>query len=72
MGRVYVHIGIENCIKNVLQHNNYSYDTISLNINIDGLPSFKSTALDLWPILIYFVKLLPMGVAFYFGKKATS
>lgn len=43
----YVCLGVENCIKQVLHHKNFSYDTISLKINTDGLHLFKSTALDL-------------------------
>ena len=54
--------------KNVLQHNSYSYVTISLNINIDGLSLFKSAALDLWPIVIQYITFLPIGVAFHYGK----
>ena len=43
----YICLGVETCIKQVLHHNNFSYDTISLKINTDGFPLFKSTALDL-------------------------
>ena len=52
----YYHFGIENCIKNVTQCglalSNLSHiDKISMQCNIDGLPLFKSTGLQLWPIL---------------------
>ena len=62
----YVYIKIENCIKNVLQCNSYSYDTISLKIKIDGLPLFTSTALDFWPILVQFDKFLPSCFVLFF------
>ena len=63
---------LKNCINHILQRNNCSYDTISLSINIDGLLLFKSTALDLRPILILFAKFYMRLLHFTVGKKATS
>eukprot|EP00111_Clytia_hemisphaerica_P013454 TCONS_00039496-protein len=37
-------------------------------INVDGLPLFKSTALDLWPILGMFVHPHPFVISLYTGE----
>ena len=38
-------------------------------VNIDGLPLFKSSSLQLWPILIRFSSFKPVPVALYCGYK---
>lgn len=48
---------------------------ISLNINIDGLPAFKSSKLQLWPILcnVYEIpELRPIVVGIYSGHNKPS
>lgn len=67
----YAHFGIkQNLMKaaHVLQ----KYDEIICDINIDGLPIFKSSNLQLWPILIKVInirniKVFPAGI--YKGKQ---
>jgi hypothetical protein len=60
-GGVYYHFGIENCIKKLSQDgqtfsNLQNCDELSVQCNIDGLPLFKSTGLQMWPILGLFKK----------------
>ena len=42
--------------------------TIELNINIDGVPLFKSSGKQFWPILCNFGDFTPFIVALYFGN----
>ena len=42
-------------------------EDIKLLINIDRLPLFKSSSMQLWPILIQFHKFQPVPVALYGG-----
>lgn len=49
----YWHNGLIKCLQNTLQGLNLNSlpNTISLNINIDGLPVYKSSRHQFWPIL---------------------
>lgn len=49
----YVHFGIENAIKkcNYTFLDDPTYNPILIDVNIDGLPLFKSSNQSLWPIL---------------------
>jgi hypothetical protein len=52
----YHHVGIKNCLQNLvnkgsLDMNKVTNDVISIQVNIDGLPLFKSSSMQLWPIL---------------------
>ncbi|XP_047122453.1 uncharacterized protein LOC124805950 [Hydra vulgaris] len=50
---MYHYVGVENAIKSLLQTKQLSADCVNLrlNINIDGLPVFCSSNVQLWPIL---------------------
>ena len=63
----YVYVGVEKCIKKLLEYQKHLV-SIDLIINIDGLPLFKSSSLNLWPILIQFGPFQPIAVAFYCGR----
>lgn len=65
----YVYIGVEKSIRKMLDFSEYCKDSIDLKVNIDGLPLFKSSSLQLWPILVQFGPFQPVGVAFYCGRK---
>lgn len=69
----YCHIGIKNGIVDTLSKNIIPNipPTISLNINIDGLPLTKSTNRQLWPILanIHGIKSSPFIIGIYHGEK---
>lgn len=49
--REYWHYGLKKCLKNIIEELSVPPDEISLNINIDGLPVFKSSKYQFWPIL---------------------
>lgn len=50
-----------------------NYDELQLDINIDGIPLFKSSRVQLWPILCRIIntkeKLLPFAVGLYIDNK---
>lgn len=48
----YVHYGIEDALTDFLNNFDYSNPDIYLNLNVDGLPLFKSSRKQVWPILI--------------------
>ena len=43
-------------------------DKITLTFNIDGIPLFKSSATNLWPILCYLIKDCVFPIALFVGK----
>ncbi|KAI8130023.1 hypothetical protein CVS40_0115 [Lucilia cuprina] len=64
------YLGIENELKkgeDILQN----YATVELDVNVDGIPLFKSSRTQLWPILIKVVnvkeKIMPMPVGIFVG-----
>lgn len=67
---VYSHFGIRNQFESI--HSIISeYDEIVVDVNIDGLPLFKSSRAQLWPILLRVVNIknlsvIPIGI--YLGK----
>ena len=68
-GGEYIYLGIEQGILNVLsrnQHFHQTCDSIHLNVNVDGLPIFKSSTL--WPILCSFEHFSPFIVCLFLGK----
>lgn len=50
-GGQYTYLGIENQIRKKIGMNAINNQIIKLNLNIDGLPLFKSSNKNLWPIL---------------------
>lgn len=66
----YWHNGLINTLKTVLQHLDNVPECISLNVNIDGLPLFKSSKHQVWPILCNiheFPNIPPLVVGVYEG-----
>ena len=59
-------------MKKHLSGNECFENDIKLFINIDGLPLFKSSSTQLWPILIQFNNFEPVVVALYGGTKKPS
>lgn len=71
----YWHNGLTKTLKCYLQIIDSSLSIISLNINIDGLPAFKSSKLQLWPILCNvheIPKLRPIVIGIYSGTDKPS
>ncbi|EAT36978.1 AAEL010985-PA [Aedes aegypti] len=74
----YWHQGLENCLAKALEQLDRPL-SISLNINIDGLPVHKSSTKNFWPILCKiheYPGIPPMAVGIYYGtskpKSATE
>lgn len=70
----YWHYGVKNGLKLVFRNLEESID-ISLNINIDGLPIFKSSKTDFWPILFNIREmpnLRPMIIGIFCGTGKCS
>lgn len=66
-GGSYWHLGIKYCLESYFKSLDIS---ISLNINIDGIPIYKSSKIQFWPILftIHEIKnFTPMVVGIYCG-----
>lgn len=69
----YWHNGIEKCLRNIFEKfpPNQLPQRVFLNINVDGLPLFKSSRLEFWPILfnIYgFKHIKSQVIGIYCGK----
>jgi len=50
-GGEYCHFGLANGILSKIQQTCASVDSLALQINVDGIPLFKSSSTTLWPIL---------------------
>lgn len=75
-GGEYYHVGIENGITSILNSRQKSlsskYKTITLHVNIDGLPLFKSSNSQFWPILGMITaceRKCPFVIGLYYGKR---
>ena len=65
-GGDYIYIGIEKGIRCKIAHG-YSENVINLKFNIDGIPLFKSSSIQLWPILASFGEFEPFLVCLFCG-----
>ena len=65
-GMEYVHFSLETQLVNQLKKypadSLQTVDTLSLGLNVDGLPLFKSSSTSLWPVLCSIVNLRPVTV----------
>lgn len=74
-GGSYYHFGISDNVNNLLnlfQQSIENTEEVSLQINIDGLPLFKSSSKQFWPILGRLVKPCvtnPFIIGLYFGRQ---
>lgn len=67
----YWHHGLEKCLRSLFRNINEP-KTISININMDGLPIFNSSSLEFWPILFNIAEMprIPaMVIGIYCGPK---
>ena len=70
-GGQFIYVGLQKGIlKSVSQSRTFqeNKDTIELLINVDGVPLFKSTNTQFWPILCKFHTFEPFVVALFCGK----
>ena len=66
-GGDYCHNGLENGLKNLIDNSFIPEHTnINLQLNVDGLPLFKSSCVSVWPILCI-VKNITIKQPFVFG-----
>lgn len=71
-GGKYSYFGITSRLQLMLSHNPdfvKDHDSVRLSVNIDGIPLYKSSPDQLWPILIKFDSFQPIVVALYCGKE---
>ena len=74
-GGQYTYFGIENGLIRTLTDNKAvaeAITSIELNVNVDGVPLFRSSNVQLWPILCSFGRLNPFIVALFCGKSKPS
>ncbi|XP_058814401.1 uncharacterized protein LOC131678343 [Topomyia yanbarensis] len=67
----YWHQGVKNCLERVLSEST-GPSNISLKVNIDGVPVYRSSKDEFWPILINideYPQVAPMIVGIYAGKQ---
>lgn len=67
---IYYHFGIQNSFQQNVQNNLENITNIRIVVNVDGLPIFKSSPDQLWPILAYIrpkSDVFPIGL--YCGKE---
>lgn len=68
----YVHLGLELALKNCLSKIKHLLSVLKLSFNIDGLPLFRSSNMQLWPILglIKYVEVCsPFGIGIFCGSR---
>ncbi|XP_042144299.1 uncharacterized protein LOC121834650 [Ixodes scapularis] len=69
---LYHYFGIESSLKRMMSSGSITGDTISLLINVDGLPIAKSSSKQFWPILASVVESCdpePFVIALFVGDK---
>lgn len=70
-GGYYTYFGLEFYIEKIIANNPaylQDHNSIELHVNIDGVPLFKSTSDQFWPILVTFSTFRPFLVAIFLGK----
>lgn len=68
-GGTYAYFGLASGIMKVLSQNPaFGENDVGLSINIDGIPLFKSSNMQMWPILCSFHFCSPFIVALYCGQ----
>ena len=73
-GGDYVYLGLLNGIKRILSENQEAIPDKKMNliVDVDGVPLYKSSGAQFWPILCRFYKLPPFIVAIYYDNKKPS
>ena len=69
-GGNFIYLGIERGLQVFMKNNNVpSTNILKLNFSVDGIPLFKSSPLEVWPILCSSPLCPPFMVAVFCGKK---
>jgi len=72
-GGKYIYFGIDNGIQQIINENAHQIpDLIEVSFNIDGLPLFKSSPMQFWPILGMVKSEVFTVLLWYGGKKPNS
>ena len=74
-GGQYSYLGVESGICQLFRRDpglHKNLDRIELKVNVDGAPLFKSTTVQLWPILCSFHTSVPFVVCLYSGQNKPS
>lgn len=74
-GGQYTYLGLKSGILKILAQDTFfceNNDLLKLEFNIDGLPLFKSSIMEMWPVLCAFGSHAPFVVVLYCGKKKPS
>jgi hypothetical protein len=66
-----MYCGLEKIFEKALEADG-NRDTLQVQINVDGLPLYKSSASQLWPILCSVNDGVPMIAAMYLGNSKPS
>lgn len=76
LGGSYWHYGLQTALYNALVNENTTNGmTVNLTINIDGLPLYKSSKMEFWPILVSifeFDAIQPLIIGIYCGRGMIS
>jgi len=69
-GGQFVYFGLKRGILDILAQVDKMIMSVNLFVNVDGLPLFKSSGLEFWPVMCSFDKYDPFVVPLYcgFGK----
>ncbi|XP_065641167.1 uncharacterized protein LOC136073496 [Hydra vulgaris] len=70
-GGEYIYFGLQKCILKILNKLS-NINKIDLVVNIDGFPLYKSSSVEIWPILCQFSISLPFSVAIFCGNAKPS
>jgi len=73
-GGTYKYLGLQRGLVELLQNNPITAvvpadNTISFNVNMDGVPLYKSSSGQFWPLLCGVGRCTPFVVALYYGEK---
>jgi hypothetical protein len=66
-GGQYIYLGLEKILQKATEMD-ANCDILFIQVNVDGLPLYKSSAAQLWPILCCVNHGVPMIAALYFGQ----
>ncbi|XP_047129218.1 uncharacterized protein LOC124809271 isoform X1 [Hydra vulgaris] len=64
----YIYLGLRKEITNQVVLHSITETTLNLSFNIDGLPLFKSSSTQLWPIAVSIIEFDPFLVGLYCGE----
>ncbi|XP_052257857.1 uncharacterized protein LOC127862672 isoform X3 [Dreissena polymorpha] len=69
-GGKYIYFGMKTDLLKILKLKSFSLEenTVKLNFNIDGIPLFKSTSAQFWPILCSVNSYTPFMICIFYGE----